>query len=323
MHLSAGLRLLTLVAMLVPATATGAFAQGQGSLIGRIISEVDGQPIPDASIELTFNVEESDTTGTDQPTPVETTTDSDGGFTFDGIQTGPYVAMVTKDGYQPVSAGVRVNPVGIIYFSGRSAVDPIVIPIPRPLTILEQVLGVEAFEGLDVFQLEADLEAADATYADENYRDAVARYSQVLEVLPDLAVLNLQIGNAYRAIGADDEALVAYKALAEADPTSVEAKTEIQRTENMMKEMATFSGADLYSLADLAFAQDELSRAGTLFERAARLDPTSEKPVFKLAVIALKRGHEELAKQHYQKVVELAPDSEEAAEAKATLSALP
>ena len=184
-------------------------------------------------------------------------------------------------------------------------------------------MGIEAFEGLDVFQLEADLQAADATYSDENYRAAVTAYTQVLKVLPDLTILHLQIGNAYRAIGADEEALAAYEALAEADPANVEAKTEIQRTERMMEEMATFTGKDLYDLADLAFANGELSRAGTLFERSARLDPTSEKPVFKLAVIAMKRGHSELAKQHYRKVAELAPESEEGVEAQATLAALP
>ena len=69
MGLSARLRLLTLVSLLIPATAADALAQGQGSLIGRIVSEVDGQPIADATVELTFNVEESDSTETDQPTP--------------------------------------------------------------------------------------------------------------------------------------------------------------------------------------------------------------------------------------------------------------
>ncbi len=316
------LRPLALLVILVPATPVDVLAQGQGSLIGRIVSEVDGQPIDGAIIELTYNAEESDTGDVDQP-PVSVTTEADGGFSFAGIETGAYSAMVTKDGYQPVAAGVRVNPVGIIYFSGRSAVEPILIAIPRPLTVLEQVLGIEAFEGLDVFQLEADLQAADAAYNAENFRAAATSYSALLEVLPDLTVLHLQIGNAYRAIGADDEALAAYGALAAVDASNVEAKTEIERTKKMMTEMETFSGRDLFDLAELAFASGDLSRAGTLYERAARLDPTTQKPVFKLAVLAMKRGHAELAKLHYQKVVELAPDSEEGVEAKATLAALP
>ncbi len=322
MSLSEWLRLLTLLAILVPATVVDVFAQGQGSLIGRIVSEVDGQPIDGAIVELTYNADESDTADADQA-PVEVTTGSDGSFSFTGIETGAYSAMVTKDGYQPVAAGVRVNPVGIIYFSGRSAVEPIVIAIPRPLTVLEQVLGIETFEGLDVFQLEADLQAADTAYNEENYRAAAAGYAKLLGVLPDLTVLHLQIGNSYRAIGADDEALAAYEALVAVDPANVDAKTEIERTKRMMEEMGTFSGKDLFDLGELAFASGDLSRAGTLYERAARLDPTAEEPVFKLAVLAMKRGHAELAKQHYQKVVELAPDSEAGTEAQATLAALP
>ena len=322
MRLSTWLGLLALVALLVPVTAADAFAQGQGRLIGRIIGEVDGQPIVDATIRLTFNVEEADSADAEQA-PGEVTTASDGSFSFDGIRTGPYEAMVTKDGYQPVAAAVRVNPIGIIYFSGRSAIAPIVIRIPRPLSILEQVLGIEAFEGLDVLQLEADLAAADASYADENYRAAIAAYEKFLEVVPELTILHLQIGNAHRAIGADEEAMAAYETAAEADPANVDVKNEIEGTKQMMAEMETFTGGDLYDLAELAFAQGELSRAGALYERAARLNPTSEQPVFKLAVLAMKRGHEELAKQHYRKVVELAPDSDEGIEAKATLDALP
>ena len=57
-----------------------------------------------------------------------------------------------------------------------------------------------------------------------------ASYTKLLGVLPDLTVLHLQIGNAYRAIGADDEALAAYEALVAVDPSNVDAKTEIERT---------------------------------------------------------------------------------------------
>ena len=42
--------------------------------------------------------------------------------------------------------------------------------------MLERALGVEALEGLDPIQLEADLADADATYNNQDFEGAVSKY---------------------------------------------------------------------------------------------------------------------------------------------------
>ena len=53
------------------------------------------------------------------------------------------------------------------------------------------------------------------------------------------------------------------------------------------------------------------------------VDPNWALPVFKLALVALNKGDFELAKEHFRRVVELDPNSEEGSQASATLAALP
>ena len=47
------------------------------------------------------------------------------------------------------------------------------------------------------------------------------------------------------------------------------------------------------------------------------------KPIFKLALVALNKGDIDTAKMHFQKCVDLDPNSEEGTQATATLAALP
>ena len=83
------------------------------------------------------------------------------------------------------------------------------------------------------------------------------------------------------------------------------------------------SKEDLYNLGELEFAKGAVDTAAGWYEKASMVDPNWAKPVFKLALVALNKGDMETAKQHFQKGVDLDPNSEEGAQASATLAALP
>ena len=53
------------------------------------------------------------------------------------------------------------------------------------------------------------------------------------------------------------------------------------------------------------------------------VDPSWGKPLYKLALVALNRGDTETAKAYLQQVVDVDPESAEAAQARATVGALP
>ena len=148
--------------------------------------------------------------------------------------------------------------------------------------------------------------------------------------------------HAHRALGENEEALVAYQTLLDADPENEDAKAEIERTRapygRFERRDRSASGApsggglglglssskeDFYNLGELAFANGAVDRAQEWFEKATGVDPTWVKPWFKLALVALNKGDIELAKEHFRQVVELDPGSQEGAQAQATLAALP
>ena len=83
------------------------------------------------------------------------------------------------------------------------------------------------------------------------------------------------------------------------------------------------SPEDLYNLGEVAFGEGNVDAAADWYEKAVAADPDWEPPVFKLALVALNRGDIEGAKVLFQKVIDLAPNSPEGAQAEATLAALP
>lgn len=313
-HLSGCLSIAALVVLLAPSDL---LAQGQGRIRGQVLNDDTDEPIAGATVV-------AELPDGNRP-PVETQTDEDGRFQVIGLTSGQWQATVTKDGFSDTGGGVRVT-------QGDAA--PVTFYLRRERSALEVALGDEALEGLDAEQLEADLRAADAAYNADDYETAIAGYRALLDTLPQMSNLYLQIGNAYRAMNQFDEAIAAYEELQVIDPENRQVETEIARTRLAMGDLDAAAGLaenisldssreDLYNLGELEFAKGNIEVASGWYEKAAAADPSWELPWFKLALVALNQGDIDTAKQHFQKVVELAPDSESGAQAQATLAALP
>ena len=322
--------LLPVLALVWALPTADAFAQGLGQIRGRITDGATGNPIAGVTVNAK-RASARDVKQDDQKTlPVETTSGDNGRFSMIGLVAGPNDVTFTKEGYQTYLMTHIVR-----------GPEPIAIEMFKELTFIEQLLGTEALVGLDPVQLTADLEAADAAFNEGEFPDAIAGYHALLGVLPQANVLYLPLGAAHRAMGENEEALVAFKTLLEADPESEDAKAEIARTESLMAEAnaapastgapsggglglgLSSSKEDFYNLGELAFANGDVDRAQEWFEKATGVDPTWVKPWFKLGLVALNKGDIELAKEHFQQVVELDPGSQEGAQAQATLAALP
>ena len=311
------LRWLPIVAIVLAVSAPDALAQGIGRIRGQVLNDETDEPIAGVAVL-------AELPGASRA-PIETTTDDNGEFQVAGLSSGRWTTIFTKAGFQTWSGGGPVS---------QSDSPPITIRMLRQRTQLELAFGDEAFEGLDPVQLQADLVAADAAYSVQQWDTAIAGYTAVLAVLPQMNDLHLQLGNAYRAKGDLEEALAAFERKLAAEPGHVRARTEIASTRLAMGDLdaaaelaeltdTSASREDLYNLGELDFAKGEVDSAADWYTKATAADPTWEKPWYKLALVALNQGDMETAKQHFQKVVEIAPDSEEGTQAQATLSALP
>ena len=202
---------------------------------------------------------------------------------------------------------------------------------------LEIALGEAALDGVDPDAITDELEAADAAYNSQQWDQALSGYRSVLSQLPVMSNLNLQIGIVLREMGQYEEAIAAFELAAASAPDGNEdVQTEIARTRMAMGDYeaagsalasaASGDGAtreDLYNLGELEFAKGNMEAAADWYEKAAAKDPAWALPLFKLALVALNTGDMEGAKGFFSQVVETDPNSEEGAQARATLDALP
>ncbi len=302
-------------AALLLGLAAPALAQS-GRMAGRVVDGETGDPIVGA--QITIQKPGDDTR--------EALTDDDGRFSLIGFSSGQWQVYVRAEGYQDDLGNVNVTQ------STSPAVD---FRLNRVRHALVQALGEDAMEGLDPDEIEAELEAADAAFNAEDWDGAIAGYTSLMEKLPQLTNLYSQIGQAYRARGDYQQALEAFEARLAVEPDNQNVSADIARTKLAMGDFsaqeeltAAASGLDasredLYNLGELEFAQGAVDAAAGWYEKAAMVDPNWALPVFKLALVALNKGDFEGAKEHFRRVVELDPNSEEGTQASATLAALP
>lgn len=302
-------------AALLLGLAAPALAQS-GRMAGRVVDNETGDPIVGA--QITIQKPGDDTR--------EAVTDDDGRFSLIGFASGQWQVYVKAEGYNDDLGNVNVTQ------STSPAVD---FRLNRVRHALVRALGEDAMEGLDPDEIEAELEAADAAFNAEDWDGAIAGYTSLMEKLPQLTNLYSQIGQAYRARGDYQEALEAFEARLAVEPDNENVSADIARTKLAMGDFsaqeelqAAASGLDasredLYNLGELEFAQGAVDAAAGWYEKAAMVDPSWALPVFKLALVALNKGDFELAKEHFRRVVELDPNSEEGSQASATLAALP
>ena len=284
MSSSRAFRLLSVAVLLVAVAAPEVFAQGQGRIRGRVTHEETGEPMAGVTIR-------ADPPPDSTRPAVETVTDDSGNFQVIGLTSGQWETTVSMEGFHDSTGSVRVT---------QGTPSPVQFYLTRVRSALELALGDEALEGLDQVQLEADLQASDAAYNAQDYDTAIAGYEALFAVLPQMTDLHLQIGNSHRALGQFEEALAAYDLLLADDPNNVDAQNEVARTR--------------LAMGDLDAAEGLTAVTGGL---------ASREDLYNLGEVEFAKGDVEAAKVHFQKVVDLAPSSEDGTQARATLSALP
>ena len=299
--------------------ASTALAQG-GMLRGTVMDD-KGNPFEGATLIL-------ENPAARPARRLEQMTDERGRFTMLGMASGNWTLTVEAEGYHPHLTTVTLR-------QGEN--PPFRVALERIKHPLELALGEAALEGLDPEALAAEFTAADEAMNNQQWEQAITKYRSVLSKLPMMNNLNMEIGGALRQLGQYEEAIAAFEAAGAGDSDlEADVETEIARTRMAMGDfdaagdaLAAVAGGDgatredLYNLGELEFAKGEVDMAADWYEKAAAVDPNWGKPLFKLALVALNKGDIETAKQFFSQVIEKDPSSEEGAQARATLDALP
>ena len=207
------LLLVSALAWLAPATVWA-----QSTVIAGIVHGTDGEPIDGATVM-------GQTAPSDQPDrTTETMTNDSGRFGFVGLQPGRWIFSVQKIGFESTQTFATIRRTGRLNMSFVLEFDPFNPPAP----------ATGSLAGIRAVDIQVDLAAAHALFDQDDFDGAIDAYAEVLERVPKLTSLNLQIGHAYREKRDFGRALAAYQAVPADSPAAREAAAAIDalQTEN-------------------------------------------------------------------------------------------
>src|SRR4029078_6816295 len=113
-------------------------------------------------------------------------TDDKGRFAILGLAWGEWMFTAESPGYQSQYAELNIQRTG-------TPQPPLTFALPK--AIVRPPAGIEGVTARDVKQ---QLEVADGLFKQQKFDEAVTIYRTILRSAPSLAIVNLQIGAAYR-----------------------------------------------------------------------------------------------------------------------------
>ena len=203
--------LVLLCAWLAPAVALAQSGLVQGRVRGP-----DGTPIEGARV-TGENLRSGRT--------VDDRTNSAGRFAFIGLTRGPWLFTIEKFGYETATGISNVFRSGRTRMTFVMEVDPLRPPVPET--------GVLA--GIAAGEVQESLDAAHARFDRRDFDGAIDAYEALLERVPRLTSLHLQIGHAYMEQRDYERALAAYRAVPADTPAAAEAASAIAALETAVE----------------------------------------------------------------------------------------
>ena len=153
------------------------------------------------------------------PRSVESETDDSGRFSLIGLRAGQWLFTVRQRGYEAVQAVASIRRTGN---SGTLSFS-MDIDLSDPPPSANGLLG-----GIRADELQASLDAAHELFDQNDFKGAVTAYETLLEQVPALTSLNLQIGDAYREIEDLPNAEAAYRRVPPASPAAGQAEVALR-----------------------------------------------------------------------------------------------
>lgn len=324
----------------LPASAS---AQSQGTeRIRGSVTDPEGNPVEGVRVVLT-HVASGDT--------YEVTTGDSGRWTKGSVGGGDWTIDFFKEGYAPeginfhVRRGIRNPTIDITLEPGNGA------PPGEDAPAIDESIREPLNEGnalYDAGDFEAALETFEALLAahdeppaeDEEPAEAEATTGAEEMVAPgqdgfQVYLVHLNAGNAALELDRHDVALDHYRELLAHDPDNVQAQIGVAKVyldqRAIDEAVAALEKIEIseitdpiifYNVGSLLFDQGQSEEAARYYELALELDPEFADAHFQLALSYVQMGDTESARTHFERVVEIAPDSQNAALARDFLQSI-
>lgn len=299
------------VALVFLSLAPAAEAQmstGRGRLSG-IVMDPEGNPIEGALVTLT-HIDTGDSW--------ELTTDSNGRWNKGAMGGGMWNIDISAEGYLPsaVSADVseyqRMKPVQVNLTPGEA---PSTTAASSSSAFSEKLVNA--------------LEPANALYTAQDFAGALAAYESILAQMPgekNIHIVEVSAGNAAFEKGDYGAAQAHFEAALAVDPDLPEARMGLAKIHMMQRDLdgalAELEKIDLASISDaivfynignLLFEQGQSSESAKYYQLALDRNPNFADAHMQMGLALIQQGMFVEAKPHLQKVVELDPESQNAA----------
>lgn len=284
--------LLFLSLMVAPAWAQA----GRGRLQGQV-TDPEGNPL--AGVEITaYNPEKTPSTYTE-------ITDENGRWAVLGLSNDTWKFTFRKDGYIPLEIDASVSG-----FGRNPDMDVTLEPYEAPVggVAVGEVAGRELFE------------EGEALYAAEDYAGAIAKWEEFAVVNPSFYQVYVNIGNAHKELGNNEEAMAAYEKVLDHDPADSRALANLAellvlegRSEEAIPlfervvDQSPDDPAVFYNVAELYFQQRVTDKAIEFYKRALQVDPSFLPAQKQIGFAYVNMNEIDLAIAAFEKFLEMAP----------------
>jgi Carboxypeptidase regulatory-like domain/Tetratricopeptide repeat len=299
--------------------------RGSNRLSGTVVEKSTGKPVPGAKLKL--RILRGDHGGPD------IAADNNGKWAVLGIAAGGWNVDIEAPGFElrqigPImlAEGQRLPPIKI-------ELDPQVVP--QPVETVAPPQEEVKIGGIVVSKDIADaVEAGNKLLAEQKFKDAIAQYEKAYPTLSSNVSLKFALARAYYGAGQVKKAIVLLDEAYKADPTNTQAAVLLA---NMLLEDGQLEkGKQLIdSLPPTALNIDSLLNTGIAlmnkkqptaateyFTKAISLDANRYEGYYYRGLALIQAGKAKQAKPDLEKVIQLAPDSNEAKDAKEYLKSI-
>ncbi|MBN1222646.1 MAG: tetratricopeptide repeat protein [Candidatus Aminicenantes bacterium] len=292
-----GVFLFMAIFILIPLTSFG-----QDTVVKGVITDVDGNPIPDVKISF-YNP--------DRGLKFHVQSDDEGKFIKAGIIPTVYRVTIEKDGYFSVESQARIR------FGFTEEMEVKLRKVPPKL---EDDKNLN--KGIDLF-------------SQGKYDEAIETFKKVIEKFPDSIEGYYNLGLSYLRKGDIDQAIASFETAAELNPKALPiflalgesyfGKGENEKAEeNYLKaiEIDPENPNPRYNLGMVYYKSNKTEEALLSFDKCIELAPENSTAHYQAGLASIKHGDFERAIEYFETFLKLEPNAPEAGQVKAIIEEL-
>ncbi len=259
------------------------------------VKSKDGKPIEGARIILIFS---------EDGAKYELLSDKKGNWRKANLPPGTYTIGFMADGYEPQNINIMLSAI-----HENKPIDIRLVPIPL-----------------------SPLSQGDLLYGQQKHEEALQEYQKVLAENQNMYEAYERIGLCYYRLGDFDKAIENFQKVLERVPHSQDVLINLsaiyfekgnleegQKYFNQLDEKSLTDPNLFYNVGILLFKNNQIELAGEYFKKCLERDANFVNGYYQLGLVNLNKGDKEGAKMNFEKVIELAPESEKAALSKKAL----